>query len=57
MSQNDETIPFNRDKFIRKLFKELRQKALDYKAKKDGTSNENLFIGEKPLMYDHFIDE
>lgn len=58
MSQNDnETIPFNRDKFIRKLFKELRQEALDYKAKKDSTSNENMFIGPKPLMYDFFTAE
>lgn len=56
MSQND-TIPFNRDKFIRKLFKELREQALAYKAKKDGTSNDNLFLGPKPLMYEFFVDE
>ncbi len=57
MSQNDETIPFNRDKFIRKLFKELRQQALDHQQKVESTSNDNLFVGTKPLMYDYFIQE
>lgn len=56
MSQNN-SVPFNRDKFIRNLFMAMRQEALEYKAKKDSTSNENLFIGPKPLMYDFFIDE
>jgi hypothetical protein len=58
MSNNqNESIPFNRDKFVRNLFVELRKQALEYKTRKDGTSSENLFIGAKPLMYDFFVDE
>ena len=57
MSQNDNAPAFNRDKFVRKLYVSLRNQALDYKAKKESTSSDNMFIGPKPLMYDFFVQD
>ena len=57
MSDNHSSIPFSRDKFLRELFMQLRADALAYKAKKDSTSNDALFIGPKPLLYDLFVTE
>jgi hypothetical protein len=57
MSDNHSSIPFNRDKFLRELFMQLRADALAYKAKKDSTSNDALVIGPKPLLYDLFVTE
>ena len=47
-------IPFNRDQFIRTLFYKLRDDAVEFKEKKDSTSNDLLFIGTPPLLYEFF---
>lgn len=57
MSDNQQSVPFNRDKFLRALYMALRQEALEYKAKADGTSNDALVLGPKPLMYEFFTAE
>ena len=51
------TSPFNRDKFLRELFTQLRADAMAYKAKQESTSNDALFLGPKPLLYDFFVTE
>lgn len=57
MSEHTPTIPFNRDRFLRELFTHLREEALAYKAQRESTSDDALFIGPKPLLYDFFVTE
>jgi hypothetical protein len=41
-------------RFIRALRAELNRLAVEHKERKDGTVNDQMFIGPEPLMYQFF---
>lgn len=56
---NDEEFDRSKQdmKFLRSLRAELYRAAVAYKAKKDGTAGDTVFIGLKPIGYDYFFPE
>ena len=58
MNEDEEFRNLKKDmKFLRFLRNELRNAAIAYKAKKDGTAGDTVFIGVKPIGYDYFFPE
>lgn len=59
MSNDDNKKLSQQDiRFVRALRVELNRQAVEYQAKKSGTVDAQMFIGQEPLLYKFFdLDE